>query len=332
MSDISSDIITSTGMMEQYPGLFGAEINGRFFRLEHITAENALILSMGATNLSEIQRTTLKSVWNAKVRLPQNGPVYSDHFVSFLISVESDWVKRLNSTIELLNQWADENEVKFGCFLCGSDDPSVYMREVSNQNTYICDNCENRLREEEATRIQEHELRDKSSLQYENFQRYLLRVIFFRALPSFLWIPLFGSLLAAILPLPNASEEKVLEMDATIAALVIFLITNFIFFIYFKSTDEKSVPGVIITSAVCFIATVIEGIMAFSISRVSLELAEGQDSATLIRVLTHLPDYFNGPITGMIGLYVFWFPLIGLVASILIALINANHDDVAGAM
>lgn len=332
MNDISYDIITSTGMMEQCPGLFGAEINGRFFRLEHITEDSSLLLSMGACSPNEMQRTSLERAWKASVRSPQTGPLFFDHYVSLLIPIQSDWVDSLKKAVELLTRWADENMIKSGCFLCGSDNNSVYMREVLYQNTYFCDDCETRLREAEANRLQEPEIREKSAFEYENWWRYLPRVIFFRALPSFLWIPVFGSFLAIFLPLTDASEEQTLEMSATFATLAVFFITNFIFFIYFRSTDEKSVPGVIITSAVCFTVTMIEGIMAFSISRVSLLAVEGQNSVGMINVLTHLPDYFNGPITGTTGLYVFWFPLIGLVASALLALINANHDDVVVAI
>jgi uncharacterized protein YlaI len=234
----------------------------------------------------------------------------------------------MKKAVEMLTRWADENMIRSGCFLCGADDPSVYLRVVSNQNTYLCDDCESRLREEEANRLLEPETRVKSDFEYENWRRYLLRVIFFRALPSFLWIPVFASILAIALPLTDDSNTAGLEGNALASSIVIFFITNFIFYIYFKVTDEKSVPGVIITSTVCTIVTIIEGIMAFSISRVSLLAAEGQESVTILNVLTHLPDYFNGPITGTTGIYLFWFPLIGLGVSALVALINAKHDSI----
>jgi hypothetical protein len=193
------------------------------------------------------------------------------------------------------------------------------MHAVSNQNTYICEACETLLLEKEASSNREPEVPVESDFAHENWRKYLLRIIFFRALPSGLWITIFAKILNEVLPLTTDSGARELEADTMASSLVIFFITSFIFYIYYKATDEISVPGILITSVVCTVITVLEGILAFSVSRVNLLVSVGQESVSILNVFAHFPDYFNEPITGTIGLYIFWFPLLGLGLSTLMA-------------
>ncbi len=315
-------------MMEHRPGLFGAEINGRFFRLEQIPDDNMLFLSMGINGASGNLRTELGRVWEKTFDSAHPVPVFSDHFVSILIPVEPGWVDCLKKSIAIMTKWADENDIKSGCFLCGSVDPSVYMHEAANQNTYICEACDTLLLEKEANSLRESEAGVKSGYKRENWQKYLLRVIFFRALPSFLWIPVFARILTEALPLEGDINGTAITGYMMISSPAIYILSRIALYFYGKATDEISVPGVLITSAICTVITVLEGIMAFSISRVSLLEAEGQESVNLLHVLTHLSDYFYGPITGTIGLNIIWFPLIGLIAAMAISLVNTISDHV----
>lgn len=105
--------------------------------------------------------TSLEKDWNSALRPPKSGPFFADHFVSLLIPVQSDWITILKSAIDTLSNWAEENAVTGGCFFCGKDDSSVYLREIMDQNTYICDDCEVRLHKKDSLRLQEEDLQNK---------------------------------------------------------------------------------------------------------------------------------------------------------------------------
>lgn len=313
MEDISCDIVTTTGMTEMEPDLYAAILEGRCFRVDHMRDEGALVVSMGATSLSENQLSALELAWKDSEQKPDKNPFFFNHYVSLLIPIRSDWLIHLKDTIRILVDWAQEYDVHGGCYICGVDDPSVCFREVNDETTYICDNCESEIRNKQIAASQKSAGKTPRNDEAQNRKRGLKCFIPARIILSFVLLPLYQLFIVSPLLYTPSLFMTSPEMFIIPTSYYFFVFIG-TYYIYKKKAASQSYDGLKTVTIINYITCAIDSFAVFGMSNIYLLYQVRTDTESAGRLFFDFPKYLKlSVIIGMM-LFIFIYPLAGTFA------------------
>lgn len=315
MDDITFELITNTDFTEYSERTFAAEIDGFYFVVENYRTEVSLRLRMGFSEASEQAKTELFERLVTTLAIPKEDIFFSDYSIDIRILLRMDWLEKVKRAVEILVIWAKDNQLKSACFLCGIDDPSVTLREIEHRNMYVCDTCENTLRQDIVDKENAKELIEIGQEKREDVRFGILSCFGLKLILSVIWIPI------ATLMLKTALSSSHFIDVAIVAALVSIVSTFLMIKLYKKVTGSISVKGFIGVSIVYLILSYVDILLSLpaafhdSPGTVGLELTSGPLG------WFHVMDlYLNQVSPTNVGLMMV-IPFVGVVFHILVYLL-----------
>lgn len=148
MADLTFDIVSMTDFNEEAPNFFSANLSNRLFTAEIFPEHNMVSLCMGAVNVRSEEMDALRFMLSDEISLRGSDVQSDQNAISVALSVHDDWTDRMNRAIKCMEQWAKENGVFGGCFICGNRDHTVAVDNIGEIRTFMCSRCKESLRRE----------------------------------------------------------------------------------------------------------------------------------------------------------------------------------------
>lgn len=306
MKDISSDIMTATDMKEMRPGLYISVIDGRYFRLSHIQDDDTLVLSMGATNVSELTRKELSQNLKGIKISKEYGPFFFNHHVSLVFSVRFDWMTPLKSSIQVLLDWAKNHDVHGGCYLCGVDDESVEFRQEPHEKIFACEKCKVALQDET---ILPRKTLDTLVAENSLFKRKLkgtLYTVIHRFILSVIWIPVYALFLTMTSAERVGMQINAQAMKIAIVPLIFYFLALFTSYFVFERKAHAMSSSLLSFTILNSLSMVAEIILVLSLVKSSLT------GESALNIAKNISLHMDQPPLSNLGFFVFVYPFFGL--------------------
>lgn len=305
MDGISHVIITTTEMNEVDPDLYASVINGLYFQLNHQRDNSTLVLSVGATDISENQRSALEQAYKDAGLPGEKGPQFFKHNVSLIIPLDEQWTVQIKSAIQMLINWAKTNDVHGGCYMCGVDNPSVFYREVEEESTYLCDECEILIIEKSAASKAEADSQSDPAPIPEKRLIGLLFAVPARILQSVLFISLYFSVIPKLL---GSGPTFLILTFAFMFGIFPFLAYIETFHIYKKVAKNFSSTSLDILTIINIIICLFDATAVLSL----LTAAFKKTGESALTIFCNFIQHGDVIALEEMGMWIFLFPLAGI--------------------
>lgn len=299
MVDVAFEILRAVGLEEKDAGFFAGQIAGHHVAMEYWESRNQIGVFWAAAELDDEAKRVLKERLRADPELfiRENNMRFDQFSVCVMVRVSEGLGQALLRVTKILEIWAEDFQVRSGCFVCGDNDGCVKADTIGDFRAMMCNACRDKLHDNMARALREESDSVKAAAQKSGRRRAFLR---FRGiiaglligalctLPWFLVIPnlflpfawpvqlgMSALLFFAVYKIYRlaATEFKLFGFSATVS-ISILLLGVCVFFENYMLTSGRAAYGLEGTNLMVIISDILSarGIMTISVLPISIGL------------------------------------------------------------